>query len=86
MAKLQALPVDLIKPTQFTGRSVESGVPVTLPLKTLEELFAWEPNDLNDKGQPYSVATVPHCPKLIPSDAVKTLVCHDMMGGYLQDR
>lgn len=54
-----------------------------LPLKTYEELDSWSSGDLRD----CRVSTVPLAdrkgrPKGIP----KTLVCHDMCGGYLTDR
>lgn len=54
-----------------------------LPLKTFEELDSWSSGDLID----CRVNTVPLAnrkgrPKGIP----KTLVCHDMCGGYLTDR
>lgn len=54
-----------------------------LPLKTFEELDSWSSGDLID----CRVSTVPLAdrkgrPKGIP----KTLVCHDMCGGYLTDR
>ena len=80
------LVVDFEKETKFKGRSVEDGLPVTKPLYDLEELLAWIPNDASDAGQVYSVASVPYFGKHIPKGSYKTLVCHDMEGGYLDDR
>jgi len=78
--------VDLSKPARFTGRSVEAGQPVSVPIKTLEDLFAWKANDDSDCGQLFNVASVPHLAKAIPAGSPRTLLCHDMKGGYLEDR
>ena len=78
--------VDLQQASQFIGHSVEDSLPVSIPLNTLEELFSWVPNDPEDYGQFFSIATELHNPKVVPKGAPKTLVCHDMKGGYLSDR
>lgn len=72
--------------SQFSGRSVEDGLPVTAPLCDLEDLLSWKPDDERDSGQIFSVATVPYLGKEIPTGSTKTLVCHDMAGGYVDDR
>lgn len=72
--------------TRFRGRSVENGLPVTKPLCNLEDLLAWKTDGSPDKGQSFSIASVPYHGKYIPDDEPRTLVCHDMAGGYLGDR
>ena len=72
------------------------------PLKTLEEVLTWKPSepafsypqslkrsnyylpcgDWTEDGGWNSLVKTP----LTDKPGVKTLVCHDMMGGYLQDR
>ncbi|XP_039247841.2 cytosolic endo-beta-N-acetylglucosaminidase-like [Styela clava] len=84
--EVKLLNVDFEKPSQFTGRSVEDGLPVSVPLHDLEDLLSWKPDDAEDSGQIFSVATVPYLGKNIPTGSTKTLVCHDMAGGYLDDR
>ncbi|TNM97426.1 hypothetical protein fugu_015582 [Takifugu bimaculatus] len=56
--------------------------PVIFGLQTLEELLSW--SEVN----PFYVAAVPLVPREPPLDGCKhrTLVSHDMMGGYLDDR
>ncbi|KAM4635476.1 cytosolic endo-beta-N-acetylglucosaminidase isoform 2-T2 [Polymixia lowei] len=58
--------------------------PISCGLQTLEELLSWQRSEAN----PFNVAMVPladrepslaNCPR-------RTLVSHDMMGGYLDDR
>lgn len=58
--------------------------PVICGLRTLEELLSWKRSEANH----FNVATVPLAPRE-PSLAgckCRTLVSHDMMGGYLDDR
>uniref|UniRef100_A0A672Z2M0 Cytosolic endo-beta-N-acetylglucosaminidase n=1 Tax=Sphaeramia orbicularis TaxID=375764 RepID=A0A672Z2M0_9TELE len=58
--------------------------PVICGLQTLEELLSWKRSDAN----PFNVASVPLAPRepSLASTPRKTLVSHDMMGGYLDDR
>ncbi|KAF7645346.1 hypothetical protein LDENG_00206370 [Lucifuga dentata] len=58
--------------------------PISCGLQTLEELLSWKRSEAN----PFNVATVPLAPREPPlaSCLRRTLVSHDMMGGYLDDR
>lgn len=58
--------------------------PISFFLSGLEELLAWQPNGDDD----FNVSAVPlaKCPPLLRSQRPQTLVCHDMRGGYLEDR
>ena len=58
--------------------------PISSSLKTLDELLLWKRSEAN----PFNIATVPLAsrqPALSDSPG-RTLICHDMMGGYLEDR
>eukprot|EP00055_Hartaetosiga_balthica_P011644 m.53686 g.53686 ORF g.53686 m.53686 type:complete len:826 (+) comp7678_c0_seq1:157-2634(+) len=52
--------------------------PVTRGIKSLTDLYAWRGDD------DYNRASIPLQPR-IPHNRPKLLVCHDMMGGYVQD-
>ncbi|KAM9392264.1 cytosolic endo-beta-N-acetylglucosaminidase [Pholidichthys leucotaenia] len=58
--------------------------PISGSLGTLEELLSWKRSEAN----PFNVAVVPRAPREPPLGHCKlrTLVSHDMMGGYLDDR
>ncbi|XP_067238336.1 cytosolic endo-beta-N-acetylglucosaminidase [Chanodichthys erythropterus] len=58
--------------------------PISCSLKSLDELLSWKRNE----ASPFNVATVPLASRLPPLDRCprRTLVSHDMMGGYLEDR
>lgn len=58
--------------------------PISCGLQTLEELLSWKRSEAN----PYNVAVEPLAPREPPLAACprRTLVSHDMMGGYLEDR
>lgn len=58
--------------------------PISCSLKSLDELLLWKRNE----ASPFNVATVPLASRYPPlaKSPKKTLVSHDMMGGYLEDR
>ncbi|XP_042360147.1 cytosolic endo-beta-N-acetylglucosaminidase isoform X2 [Plectropomus leopardus] len=62
----------------------ETTEPISCGLQSLEELLSWKRSEAN----PFNVAAVPLAPREPPlaSCPRRTLVSHDMMGGYLDDR
>ncbi|XP_037113406.1 cytosolic endo-beta-N-acetylglucosaminidase [Syngnathus acus] len=58
--------------------------PISCSLQTLNELLSWKQNEAN----PFNVAVVPLAGRepALPNCLRRTLVSHDMMGGYLEDR
>ncbi len=58
--------------------------PISCCLKSLDELLLWKRNE----ASPFNVATVPLASRYPPLHSCprRTLVSHDMMGGYLEDR
>ncbi|KAG9263996.1 cytosolic endo-beta-N-acetylglucosaminidase [Astyanax mexicanus] len=58
--------------------------PISSGLKSLDELLSWKRSEAN----PFNIATVPLASRHPPlaNSPMRTLVSHDMMGGYLEDR
>ncbi|CAN9505342.1 unnamed protein product [Ophioblennius macclurei] len=58
--------------------------PICGGIRTMEELLSWR----RSEASPFNVALVPLASREPPLDRVqhRTLVSHDMMGGYLDDR
>ncbi|OXB61082.1 hypothetical protein ASZ78_013645 [Callipepla squamata] len=65
----------------FDTRTTE---PISFFLSGLEELLAWQPNSHDE----FNICTVPLAQRQPPlrSRRPRTLLCHDMRGGYLEDR
>ncbi|XP_066292167.1 cytosolic endo-beta-N-acetylglucosaminidase-like isoform X1 [Branchiostoma lanceolatum] len=66
--------------------SSESLVPVCRPLYTVEDVLSWTPNKDGCKTDAFNIATVPLAKRTQQDGVPKTLVCHDMKGGYIEDR
>ncbi|NXI41672.1 ENASE acetylglucosaminidase, partial [Galbula dea] len=58
--------------------------PISFFLSGLEELLAWKPEGNDD----FNISSVPLAKRQPPlhSKRPRTLVCHDMRGGYIEDR
>ena len=59
------------------------GVPEIRPLTTVEDLLAWRPSEEESR---FCRSVQPLAPKSSSSDRPRVLCCHDMRGGYLEDR
>ncbi|XP_035036139.1 cytosolic endo-beta-N-acetylglucosaminidase isoform X1 [Hippoglossus stenolepis] len=79
---------ELVKytPSQLAAKHYDADTtePISCGLQTLEELLTWKRSEAN----PFNVAVVPLATREPPlaSTSRRTLVSHDMMGGYLEDR
>ena len=59
----------------------ETGQPTSHPLKTWDEVVNWKPSDAELFKEVVKLSNTCALPK-----RRRTLVCHDMAGGYLHDR
>lgn len=75
---------NFLSPLSATHYDADTTEPISCGLQTLEELLSWKRSEAN----PFNVAVVPMAPREPPlaSCSRRTLVSHDMMGGYLDDR
>lgn len=74
------------KPSHLSAQHYDQDTtePISYALKSLDELLSWKCSNAN----PFNMATIPlvkRWPSLKDSQ-MRTLICHDMMGGYLEDR
>ncbi|XP_074900228.1 cytosolic endo-beta-N-acetylglucosaminidase isoform X2 [Buteo buteo] len=74
------------RPQPLPARHFDTGTtePVSFFLSSLEELLAWQPDSNDD----FNVSAVPLAQRQpsLRSKRPRTLLCHDMRGGYLEDR
>ncbi|KAM9457958.1 cytosolic endo-beta-N-acetylglucosaminidase [Clarias gariepinus] len=73
------------KPSHLSAQyyDMDTTEPISSAVNSLDELLSW-----TCSANPFNKATVP-LQKRLPSlkdSKMRTLVCHDMMGGYLDDR
>lgn len=73
-----------ILPVPAKHYDADTTEPISCGLCSMEELLSWSPS----KANPLNVAVVPLAPREPPlvNCLRRTLVSHDMMGGYLDDR
>ena len=59
----------------------DCGHPIIQPIKSIYKLFSWLPG-----FDAFNVATVPLRRRSNSNPSARIMVCHDMMGGYTQDK
>ncbi|KAJ8345547.1 hypothetical protein SKAU_G00297400 [Synaphobranchus kaupii] len=74
------------EPSQLSANYYDTDTtePISYSLKSLDELLSWK----RSNAHPFNVATVPLASRqpLLNNCQRRTLVSHDMKGGYLEDR